>query len=122
MAALLVNRDDQDRATMTPGVIDAAQVLPWYIFALWGLLGGVITDGLEIWHDVKKRGPLAPLYRTKAFALAEGIRLGAGVALAVAFAQADQISGCLGALVIGAATPLIMEKLSRQLPVLPLQP
>ena len=89
----------------------------WYIFALWGLLGGVIVDGLELWRVVRANGGQWPkAYRTAAFVLAEAIRLGAGGALAVAFGLSGQVTAPVGALAIGVATPLIVEKLSQQLP------
>lgn len=92
-------------------------MLHWYTFALWGLFGGVIVDGLEIWRNIRaNNGQWPQKFRTWSYLIAEIIRLGAGAGLAVAFGQSGQVSGPLGALAIGVATPLIVEKLSQQLP------
>ena len=86
----------------------------------WGLFGGFIVDGLEFWHDVRRNGGNWPVYYTSlAYVVAEAVRLVAGAGLAIAFGKSGQVSGVIGAIAIGAAAPLIVEKLGQQLPFLP---
>ena len=92
----------------------------WLELALWGLLGGGIVDGLEFWREVRTNGGRCPEeFRTMAYLVAEAIRLGVGAVLAVAFGLHGQVTAPLGALAIGVAAPLIVEKMSKQLPKLP---
>jgi hypothetical protein len=94
--------------------------MTWWDFALWGFFGGFIVDGLELWHRVQKNNGKWPSgYLSIAFFIAEIIRLVAGAGLAVAFGKSGQVNGSIGALAIGVATPLIVEKLSSFLPSLP---
>lgn len=91
----------------------------WYALAMWGLAGGAIIDGLEFWNAVRGNAGMWPVeYRSAAFLIAEGIRLLAGAGLAVAFGISGQVTVPLGALAIGIAAPLIVEKLSAHLPAL----
>jgi hypothetical protein len=79
-----------------------------------GFLGGFVADGLELQRIVKANGGEWPSeWRRSAFWLAELIRMISGVGVAWVFWRSGQINGSLGALVIGATTPLIMEKFSR---------
>ena len=95
-------------------------MLPWYEFAFWGFFGGVAVDGLEFWRRVKaNNGDWPPELRTKWVLIAECIRLCTGAGLAVAFGLSGQVTSQLSALAIGTAAPLILEKLSQQLPPLP---
>lgn len=85
--------------------------------ALWGALGGLIVDALEFYRVVRNNGGRWPEdMRSLAFLVAELIRLGVGAILAVAFASSGHVSDTLGALAVGAAAPLIAEKLARQIP------
>ena len=94
--------------------------MDWWTSGLWGLFGGFITDGLELWRLVRSNGGTWPGdCRSVAFFVAESIRLIAGAGLAIAFGQSGQVSGPMGALAIGVATPLIVEKLTQQLPTIP---
>jgi hypothetical protein len=89
----------------------------WWELAGWGLFGGFITDGLELWRLVRANGGSWPANcRSYGYLIAEVIRLGAGAGLALAFGASGQVSGPMGALAIGVATPLIVEKLSKSLP------
>src|SRR5437899_10799747 len=95
--------------------------MDWWELAGWGLLGGFIVDGLEFWRMVRNNGGVWPIqYRSLAFVAAELVRLLAGAGLAIAFGKSGQVTGALGAVAIGAAAPLIVEKLSQQLPSLPI--
>ncbi len=81
---------------------------------LCGFFGGFAADGLELYRLVKANGGKWPdEWKGLAFALAETIRLAAGIGLAWVFWRSGQISGPLGAVVVGATTPLIVEKFSR---------
>ena len=91
--------------------------MEWWQVAIWGFLGGFIVDGLEVWRLVRSNNGSWPAQCSSfAFFVAEMIRLISGAVLSVAFGISKQISGPLGALAIGVATPLIVEKLSALLP------
>jgi hypothetical protein len=95
----------------------------WWELGIWGLFGGFIVDGLEFWHLVRgAKGVWPAQYRGCAFIAAEIVRLGIGAGLAIAFGKSGQVSGVIGAIAIGAAAPVIVEKLSHQLPLLPVPP
>lgn len=97
--------------------------MDWWELAGWGLFGGFIVDGLEFWRDVRRNGGAWPVYyKSLAGIVAEAIRLFAGAGLAIAFGKSGQVSGVIGAIAIGAAAPLIVEKLGQQLPLLPVSP
>ena len=97
--------------------------MDWWELAGWGLFGGFIVDGLEFWRDVRRNGGAWPVYyRSLAGIVAEVIRLFAGAGLAIAFGKSGQVSGVIGAIAIGAAAPLIVEKLGQQPPFLPVSP
>jgi len=90
------------------------------MFAIWGLFGGFITDGLEFWRAVKANGGnWPPGYGSWAFLVGELFRLCAGAGLAVAFGRAGQVNGEIGALALGAAAPLVVEKIAQWLPPAP---
>jgi hypothetical protein len=98
-------------------VVGTLFVSGWMDYAVWGLVGGAIVDGIEFWQIVRANRGSWPLeYRTFAFGVAELVRLSAGAGLAVAFGLSGQVTGPMGAMTIGLAAPLIVEKLSRQLP------
>ena len=89
----------------------------WWEAASWGLFGGFIVDGLELYGVVRRNAGIWPSdCRSLAFVVVEVIRLVTGAGLAMAFSESGQISGAVGAIMIGVAAPLIVEKMSRQLP------
>lgn len=97
--------------------------MEWWELGGWGLFGGFIVDGLEFWRLVRTNGGIWPVqYRSFASIAAEIIRLVAGAGLAIAFGKSGQITGAIGAVAIGAAAPLIVEKLAQQLPAFPTAP
>ena len=87
-------------------------------FALWGFFGGLITEGLDFYRYAK-RGRVPKAYFTWPFVCAEILRLGAGAILAVAFGSTNQVTGLVGLLVVGAATPLLMERLVKDIQLTP---
>ena len=88
--------------------------------ALWGLLGGFCTEGLQLWQAVQRaRGKWPPEKRNPAFAVAEIIRLTAGAGVAAAFGSSGQVTGALGAFTFGVAAPLIVEQLTKTIPLTP---
>lgn len=87
---------------------------------MWGIFGSLVVDGVQIYRVVLNNGGNWPKdCRSIAFFIAECIRTCAGAGLAVALWKANQISGPIGALTVGAAAPLIVENLARQLPEFP---
>ncbi len=86
-------------------------------YTLWGLFGGFAVDGLELWRAVKRnRGIMPPRYCRRGTLVTEIVRLAVGAGLATAFGASHQISGELGALIVGAGAPIILERLLAQLP------
>jgi len=91
--------------------------MEWWEVAFWGSFGGFIVDGIEFWKLLRNnRGSVPLAYQSVAFVVAEGIRLAASAGLATALERSGHISGPIGAMAIGAATPLLVEKLTQQLP------
>lgn len=94
--------------------------LTWWQLGLWGLFGGFIVDGLEFYRLVRKsKGKWPKEFSTPAQVVAELIRLISAAGLAVGLGTSGQIAGPLGAISVGAAAPLVIEKLSQELPGLP---
>ncbi len=88
--------------------------MQWWQFALCGLAGGAIIDGIEFWRAVRgNKGRIPEEFRTPGFALAEAIRLLSGATLAWAFGTSGEISTALAALTVGVTAPLVVEKLAR---------
>lgn len=91
--------------------------MQWWEVAGWGLFGSLLVDALEIYKVVRNNGGRWPEdCRTPAFCIAEFFRIGIGTGLALAFWRSGQIEGAMGILTVGASAPLIVEKLSRNLP------
>lgn len=89
----------------------------WYLALSWGLFGGAAVEAMDFYRASKEANetPLTGRYILKrAFAVALRIAVGGG--LAVAFAEGNQISGAMGALMIGAAAPLIVAKFAKEAP------
>jgi hypothetical protein len=83
-------------------------------FAVCGLLGGALVIGMEFISDVKtNKGELPDEWKRSGWILAQLVRVALGGVLAGLFAHSDQISGALGAAGVGAAAPVIIEKLSQ---------
>ena len=64
----------------------------------------------------RNHGTLLIKHRKLAYCTGEIARVVAGSVIAVALADAQQISGKLGALTAGIATPLIVARLSQDIP------
>lgn len=94
--------------------------MDWWALGGWGLFGGFIVDGIEFWRLVRSHQGVWPAqYSKPGFFAAEAVRLVVGAGLAIVFGETGQITGALGAVAIGAAAPLIVEKLAQQLPTIP---
>jgi hypothetical protein len=79
---------------------------------VWGALGGIVVVALEFWSDMRRNhGTLLIKHSKIAYWIGECARVIAGSVIAVALADAQQISGTLGALTAGIATPLIVARL-----------
>lgn len=98
-----------------------ATVMTAWDDAVWGLFGGFATDGLEFagairrvggwpWHQRGEPGPL-PL------AASVLIRLAGGTRHAAVAKSTGQVSGPFGALPVGVAAPLLIERLARHVPL-----
>lgn len=98
----------------------------WVHAALWGVAGGFVLEGLELWAALRRHGkwPWKVTGRgAKAgavgYLIAELIRLTAGGILAAAAAASGQVSGPLAALAIGVAAPMMVERLTALIPLPP---
>ncbi|MCA1705637.1 MAG: hypothetical protein LC808_21210 [Actinobacteria bacterium] len=97
--------------------------MTWIEAALWGLFGGFAVEGLDLYGAVRRRGcwpwrAVGPREVGAAgYFVAELIRLVIGSGLAWALAESGQINGPIGALAVGIAAPLIVERLTRAMPL-----
>ncbi len=86
--------------------------MAWWEFGVWGLVGGIVYDALEIQRVVKANGGLLPRGFTGwVFWIGEAIRLLGGGGVAIAFGLSALVATPVAALVIGISTPLIVDKL-----------
>lgn len=82
----------------------------------WGILGGALVDGIEFYSSVRaNKGKIPVAWKRPGTYAAEIVRVGIGGILAAACGASEQITGPIGALSVGAAAPLIVEKLSQGL-------
>lgn len=98
----------------------------WVHAGLWGLAGGFIVEGLELYVAVRQKGKwpwrvdgesendqAGPL----AYVIAETIRMVIGGILAGASAASGQVTGPLAAVAIGVAAPVMVGHLTALLPI-----
>jgi len=89
--------------------------------ATWGLAGSVCVEALELYSLIRHsrrwswRKPI-PQGLT-AYIISVVLRAGAGAALAAAAAGSSQVSGTFAAFALGVAAPLVVEKLTRAVPL-----
>lgn len=87
----------------------------------WGLVGGLCVEALALHaliHKAKKWTLRKPIPQgLAAYLISVIVRAGVGAGLAAAAAGSGQVSGSFGAFGLGVAAPLIIEKLSRTIPV-----
>ncbi len=89
-------------------------------YALFGLLGGFLVEAVELRRAIQKtkgwpwRDPDEPSFGPWLTAIL--LRLAASAGLAFAAGAGEQVSGPFGALSIGIAAPLVIEKLASQIP------
>jgi hypothetical protein len=97
--------------------------MTWIEAALWGLGGGFAVEGLDLYGAVRRRGCWP--WRARGprevgaigYFVAELVRLVIGSVLASALAESSQITTAFGALAVGVAAPLIVERLARAIPL-----
>jgi hypothetical protein len=89
----------------------------WAAFAIWGGLGGVVVLGLEFWSDIRRSGGKLPAkYRRPAYWAGESVRIAVGAIVAGALGGSGQVTVPIGALTAGIAAPLLVARLSQQIP------
>ncbi|MFD5092782.1 hypothetical protein ACFWMR_19430 [Amycolatopsis thailandensis] len=100
----------------------------WVHAGLWGLTGGFIVEGLELYVAVRQKGAWpwrvtgeGPTAGPAAYAVAETIRMLIGGILAAATAASGQVAGPLAAVAIGVAAPVMVGHLTALLPI-PMKP
>lgn len=95
----------------------------WFHAALWGLFGSFAVEGLDLWAAVRRRGVWPWRVRgpqevgALGYLVAELVRLVIGGGLASAAMVSGQITTPVGALAVGIAAPLIVERLTRPIPL-----
>ena len=96
-------------------VTKTGNISSWWYFAFWGMLGGFVADGLRYSRVLcsAERETLEK-YLSFAYFLGTFIRLSIGGILAAAFGLSGQISGEMGALVIGITAPAIIDKIIKE--------
>ncbi|MGH3670501.1 MAG: hypothetical protein ACRDSH_07675 [Pseudonocardiaceae bacterium] len=97
--------------------------MTWIEAALWGLSGGFAVEGLDLYGAVRRHGCWPWRARgprevgAVGYFVAEMIRLVTGGILASALAESSQVTTAFGALAVGVAAPLIVERLTRAIPL-----
>lgn len=97
--------------------------MTWIEAALWGLSGGFAVEGLDLYAAVRRHGCWPWRVRgprevgAVGYVVAELIRLVIGSVLASALAESSQVTTAFGALAVGVAAPLIVERLTRAIPL-----
>jgi hypothetical protein len=81
-----------------------------WVSALWGLLGGLAVEAVEVMHDAYWKNPPWKKYGHIVYLLRIVIRMGLGACLSSALASSHEISNSLMALMSGASAPLFLEK------------
>lgn len=97
--------------------------MSWMDAALWGVFGSFAVEGLDLYTAVRRYGRWP--WRVHGprevgalgYVVAELIRLIIGGGLACAAAASEQLTTAVGALAVGVAAPLIVERLTRAVPL-----
>lgn len=93
---------------------------PWGA-GVWGLAGGLCVEALALYATIRGtrrwnwRRPIPQ--GLMAYLISVVVRVGSGAFLAAAAAGSGQVSGSLAAFGLGAAAPLVVEKLSKTVPL-----
>ena len=89
----------------------------WYLALLWGLFGGAAVEAMDFYGASKEENE-TPRPRRYVFrhGFAIVLRVAVGGGLAVVFADANQICGSMGAVMVGAATPIIVAMFAKKVP------
>ena len=88
---------------------------------MWGLIGGLCVEALALYSSIKKskswswRCPIPQ--GLAAYVGSVILRVGAGAGLSAAAAGSGQVSGTFAAFALGIAAPLVVEKLSQNIPL-----
>lgn len=87
----------------------------------WGLAGGLCVEALAL-HSLIRTSKCWSWRRPipqglAAYLISVVLRAGAGAGLAAAAAGSGQVSGPFAAFALGVAAPLVVEKLSRAIPI-----
>jgi hypothetical protein len=97
--------------------------MTWIEAALWGLFGGFAVEGLDLYGAVRRRGCWPWWVRgprevgVAGYFVAELFRLVIGSGLAWALVESGQVTTAVGAVAVGVAAPLIVERLTRAIPL-----
>jgi hypothetical protein len=96
----------------------------WVGAGLWGLAGGFVVEGLDFYTAVRRHGKwpwnvagAGPTAGPRGYAIAELVRMIIGAVLAAGVAASGQVSGAMGAIAVGVATPMIVERLTKLVPL-----
>ena len=91
--------------------------------AVWGLFGGFAVEGLDLYGAVRRHGCWPWRVRgprevgAAGYFVTELFRLVIGGGLACALAESSQVTTAVGAVAVGIAPPLIVERLTRAIPL-----
>jgi hypothetical protein len=98
----------------------------WWQYALWGAFGGFAVELTQFYGAVRRNGdwpwkdPNEP--SAGPFLASVVVRVGLGMGLAVAAGESGQVAGAFGVIAVGVAAPLIVERMTSQIPVEPPAP
>jgi len=82
----------------------------WWVFLAWGMLGGLMVDGLEMVKLVKEDVTRLKDFCSVGYLVAELLRILIGGILAVALGVAGEIDAPLGAMIVGITAPIIVDR------------
>lgn len=93
-----------------------------FVAALWGLAGGVCVEALELYGYIRKTPKWSwrtPIHEIPfgGYVLSIILRCGIGGLVVAAAAAGGQVGGAFGAFGLGVAAPLVIEKLTRAIPL-----
>lgn len=90
----------------------------WYEYLIWGAAGGAALEAAQFYVALRSRGDWPWQLDKMAGPLGYGvsiiIRVLLGLGLATAAGLSGQISGPFGAIAVGIAAPVIVERASKQ--------
>lgn len=90
--------------------------MTWWSFLIWGAVGGAVVEAAEFYTCVRHEGRL-PWNRTDKspsatqYLVSIVVRIALGAGMATGAGLSGQVNGTFGALALGVAAPVVVERL-----------